>query len=288
MRRAPRLTVVLFLGPALLGLIVFRLHPIALTLWESFFLSSFSGGFQKEFAGLSNYVSLFQDPIFWQSLWVTLKFNLIVNPIQIALALGLAVMAAANIKGIKVYRLLFFIPVGVSLPIAAVIWDIMFTPNSGFINSVLASFGLPQQRFLGSPDQALNVIIWIASWKGVSYWMLFLLAGINTIPRNLYEAAMIDGAGGFTRFFRITLPLLRRILLFVLVADISVNFLLFAPVFMLTQGGPAGTTNVLMYEAYKTGFVYGDMGRAMAMVLILVLLVLLVVTSQFYLLRQRE
>jgi multiple sugar transport system permease protein len=128
----------------------------------------------------------------------------------------------------------------------------------------------------------------IATWKGASFWMIFLWAGLQDIPRQLYEAARIDGAGGISRFFRITFPLLRRPLLFVLITDTAVNFLLFVPMFLLTRGGPSYSTNVLMYEAYKSGFVYGDMGRALALVMVLLVLVITTVAAQFRLFSQEE
>jgi len=118
--------------------------------------------------------------------------------------------------------------------------------------------------------------------------MIFLWAGLQDIPRQLYEAARIDGAGRISRFFRIIFPLLRRPLLFVLITDTAVNFLLFVPMFLLTRGGPSYSTNVLMYEAYKSGFVYGDMGRALALVMVLLVLVITTVAMQFRLFSQEE
>ena len=127
----------------------------------------------------------------------------------------------------------------------------------------------------------------IATWKGISYWMIFIIGGLQNISPEIYDAARIDGARSWQRLVYITVPLLRPTLLFVLVADVSINFLLFAPIFMLTQGGPADSTNVLMYEAYKSGFIFGDMGRAMAIVVVVVLLLLVVVGVQFRMLSTR-
>jgi multiple sugar transport system permease protein len=131
---------------------------------------------------------------------------------------------------------------------------------------------------------ALYSIIAIATWKGISYWMIFIIGGLQNISPEIYDAARIDGAVAWQRLFYITIPLLRPTLLFVLVADISINFLLFAPIFMLTNGGPADSTNVLMYEAYKSGFIFGDMGRAMAIIVVVVAILLVVVGLQFKLL----
>jgi len=271
----------LLLLPALICLAVFRLYPIAAAVFGSLVADSLTEPGSQVFVGLRNYLQLFADPIFWQSLWVTIKLNLVINPLQVILATLLAVMANQRFRGISFYRLLFFIPLGVSLPIASILWRIMLDPNSGLINSVLNVFGIPSQPFLINENQALWSIIAVATWKGVSFWMIFIWAGLQNIPRELLEAATIDGADRFRRFLRITLPLLRRPLLFVLVTDTAVNFLLFVPMFLLTRGGPSYSTNVLMYEAYKSGFIYGDMGRALALVVILLLLVVATVMVQF-------
>lgn len=287
-RRNSWLTAYLLLAPALIGLAVFRLYPIALALWGSLHTTTFGAGAQRLFVGLDNYAYLTGNPVFWESLWVTLKFNLVVNPVQVALALLLAVVANQRLRGIGFYRTVFFVPIGVSVPIAAILWQMMLDPNRGLVNALLLAVGLPAQPFLTSADQALWSIIGIASWKGVSFWMVFLLAGLQAIPREALEAAMLDGATAVRRFLDITLPLLKRTILFVLVTDTAINFLLFAPVYLLTRGGPELSTNVLMYEAFKTGFVYADMGQGLAMVVVLLLLVLVVVGLEFRLLQADE
>jgi multiple sugar transport system permease protein len=278
----------LLLAPAMLALAIFRLYPIAVTIWGSLSVESFINPDKTVFVGFNNYLDLFSDPVFWKSLWVTLLLNLIINPIQVVLALGLAVMVNQNFRGIGFYRILFFIPIAVSLPIACIIWRIMLDPNSGLVNSLLNLIHLPSQPFLISQDQALWCIVAIANWKGVSFWMIFLWAGLQDVPREIQEAAILDGANGVQRFFRIVLPLIRRVVLFVLVTDTAVNFLLFVPMFLLTRGGPSYSTNVLMYEAYKSGFIYGQMGRALALVTVLLILVVGTVVLQFRFLRARE
>jgi multiple sugar transport system permease protein len=278
----------LLLLPALVCLAVFRLYPIATTFAGSLYSQSIMQAGKEVFVGLNNYARLFRDPVFWQAFWVTIKLNVVINPVQVMIALGLAIMVNQRFRGIGFYRLLFFIPLGVSLPIASIVWRTLLDPNSGLINSMLNGFGIPSQPFLISKDQALWCIVAVATWKGASFWMIFLWAGLQDIPAQLYEAARIDGAGPFGRFVRITFPLLRRPLLFVLITDTAVNFLLFVPMFLLTRGGPSYSTNVLMYEAYKSGFVYGDMGRSLALVTVLLLLVVATVAAQFGLFSQEE
>lgn len=164
-----------------------------------------------------------------------------------------------------------------------IIWRIMLSQD-GLVNGLIGIAGIPAQPWLTSEGLALYSIIAIATWKGISYWMIFIIGGLQNISTEVYEAAKLDGAGAWQRLWHITIPLLRPTLLFVLVADVSINFLLFAPLFMLTQGGPADSTNVLMYEAYKSGFVFGDMGRAMAIIVVVVLILLVIVGLQFRLL----
>lgn len=282
--RTPVLLIVALLAPALIGLVVFRLYPIALALGDSFF-NMVRGN--QIFVGLDNYLALATDSIFWNSLKVTLWFNLLINPIQIALALGLALLYVQQFKGVTVYRILFLIPIGVSLPTAVIIWRIMLSQD-GLVNGLIGIAGVPAQPWLTSASLALYSIIAIATWKGISYWMIFIVGGLQNISPEIYDAAKVDGIKPWQQLIYITIPLLRPTLLFVLVADVSINFLLFAPIFMLTQGGPADSTNVLMYEAYKSGFVFGDMGRAMAIIVVVVAILLVVVGLQFRLLSSRQ
>lgn len=282
--RTPVLLISALLAPALIGLVVFRLYPVALAASDSLF-NMVRG--QQVFVGFDNYLSLLSDTTFWKSMQVTLWFNLLINPIQIALALGLALLYVQNFRGVTLYRVLFLIPIGVSLPTAVIIWRIMLTQD-GLVNGLIGIGGVPAQPWLTSEGLALYSIIAIATWKGISYWMIFIIGGLQTISPEIYDAARIDGVKAWQRLIFITIPLLRPTLLFVLVADVTINFLLFAPIFMLTQGGPADSTNVLMYEAYKSGFIFGDMGRAMAIIVVVVAILLVIVGLQFKLLSGRE
>jgi multiple sugar transport system permease protein len=157
----------------------------------------------------------------------------------------------------------------------------------GLLNALLAPLGIGEQRFLTSPDQALWSIILIVSWIGVGYWMTFLIAGLQDIPKSLYEAVTIDGANAWQRFRYVTLPQLRRPLTFVLVANTVANFLVFAPVQILTKGGPQGSTNLVMNEIYQRAFLTGDKSSAAAATVVLVLIVLVVVAIQFRLMTDR-
>jgi multiple sugar transport system permease protein len=283
-RQSSQGLLVALLAPALLGLLVFHLYPIAIAVVSSFYTTVHG---RTVYTGLENYESLISDHVFWRSLRVTLWFNLLVNPIQIAISLGLALLYIRKFPGASVYRIFFLIPIGVSVPVAAIVWRIMLS-QGGLVNGLLDLVGVAPQPWLTSSSLALYSVIAIATWKGASYWMIFIVGGLQNISPELYDAARIDGVRPWQRLLFITLPLLRPALLFVLAADVSINFLLFAPIYMLTQGGPAGSTDVLMYEAYKQGFIFGDMGRAMAMVVVIVAILLIVVGLQFRLLSARE
>ena len=277
----------LFLLPSLTGLIVFRIFPIIYTFIGSLFnVDYYKGG--TSFVGFENYLNVLKDPIFWHSLKVTLIFNLVVNPVQITIALILAVLLNGSNRSIRIIRTLFLLPLGVSVTIASTIWNILLNPNEGLINSFLNFFGIPSQPFLTSPSQALWCIVLVASWCGIPYWMMFLLAGLQDIPVEYYEAAKIDGATNWQSFWYITLPLLKRALTFVVVADTTANFLLFAPVFILTRGGPQWSTNLLMYETYSNAFVYSDYPRALTLTSILLLMTLVIVLLELRVLQKEE
>lgn len=277
-----------FLLPAILGLVVFRLVPIVYAIGRSFYANTFGMTPSTVFVGWDNYNGIFTDPTFWQSVRVTAIYNVIVNPLQTALALLLALLVSARLRGVGFFRSIFLVPIAVSLPVASIVWAQMLDSQSGLLNGILIWAGLPAQGFLASTNQALPSIILIASWIGVGYWMFFFLAGLQGIPQTVYEAAAIDGAGALGTFWYMTLPLLRRVIAFVLVADTAANMLLFAPIYILTQGGPQGTTNLLMYEAYRSGFTGLDIGRATSITTILLGTLLAIVGIQLLVMRRTE
>jgi multiple sugar transport system permease protein len=277
-----------FLLPAIAGLVIFRLMPIAYAVGRSLYANTFGLNPKTVFVGSFNYTGLFSDPTFWQSVRATVQFNIIVNPFQTMLALLLALLVSAQLRGVGVFRTIFLIPIAVSLPVASIVWGQMLDSQSGLINGILLWLGVPAQGFLASTTEALPSIVLVASWIGVGYWMFFFLAGLQGIPPTLYEAASIDGAGALSAFWYVTLPLLRRVIAFVLVADTAANVLLFAPVYILTQGGPQESTDLLMYEAYRSGFTGLDIGRATSITSLLLGALLAVVGLQLLVLRSTE
>ena len=263
----------LFVLPALVLLLVFKIWPIGVSFLESFTQTSFSG--RKSFVGLENYVYLFRhDPTFWNSVKVTFVYSLLVNPLILVVSLLMALLLNEGYGFTKFFRTVFFLPTAISFSVVAVIFAVVLDPYYGLANSFLKLTGLPGQPFFGSTEQALWCIIWLSVWRSAGYWMMYFLAGLQNIPQAIYEAAQIDGANGFQRMFGLTLPLLARTTSFVLVSNTAFNFLMFAPVYIITRGGPRGSTNLLMYESYTSAFVNADMGRASAITSILLLIIL--------------
>ena len=270
---------VTFLLPAVLAAVLLRLWPTLRAFWDS--LHSTPLGIEPTtWVGLDQYRFLFTDPGFLNSLKVTLLFGVIINPLQIAISLGLAVLFNERIRGVGVMRTLVFLPVAIPQSVSAVIWAVMFRPD-GPLNGTLELLGLEPQRYLTSQEQALASIMLVVSWIGVGYWMMFLVAGLKEIDPNLYEAATLDGASRFQRFRYVTLPQLHRQIGFVLVAATISNLLLFAPVQILTGGGPNGRTDVIMNDIFERAYTRGDVGGAAAGTVVLVLIALVIVVVQF-------
>lgn len=272
---------VLFLAPALLALGLFRLVPFVTAFVDSLYRHRL--GEIVGFVGLDNYVTVLSSAGFQESLGVTLLFSLIVNPLQITVAFALALLLAQPIRGVSLIRTMIFLPVAIPPAVASLIW-VMFLHPDGVVNGVLVALGLPAQPLLTSSTQALFLVILVVSWIGVGFWMIFLVAGLNDIPVEYSEAAKIDGAGRWDTFRNVTLPLMRRPLVFVLVADTITNFLLFAPFQVLTQGGPERSTNVLIHEVFRQSYLLQNPNAALPQVVLLMVVTLAIVGIQFRLL----
>jgi multiple sugar transport system permease protein len=271
-----------FLLPAILAAVLLRLWPTARGVWDSL-RSTPLGVEPTHWVGLEQFRTIFSDPAFLNSLKVTLLFGIIVNPLQIAVALVLAIIFNERIRGGGLMRTLVFLPVAIPQSVSAVIWAVAFRPD-GPLNGVLNAVGIESQGFLTSPGQALPSIILVVSWIGVGYWMMFLVAGLKEIDPVLYEAAALDGAGRWSRFRHVTIPQLSRQITFVLVADTISNLLVFAPVHILTGGGPNGRTNLIMNDVFERAYTRADVGAAAAATVVVVALALAIVLVQFRLL----
>lgn len=284
--RAPAWVPFAFLAPALAGLALFRAAPIGIALVGGFFGTSLMG--DTVFRGWDNYARLAEDPDFWNSVRVTLLFNLAINPLQVVLSFLLALLMARPGPGVGALRTALLLPITVSISLTSVLWNILLDPGFGPVNGLLRALSLPAQPFFRSEAQALPTLIAVCTWRGVGYWMLFMLSGLAAIPAEVNEAASLDGAGPWQRLLYVTLPLMRRTLAFVLVADTAVNFLLFAPVYVITNGGPNGSTALLMFEAYRAAFTYLDGGRSLAISSVILVIVGIVAVFEMRLLRSEE
>jgi multiple sugar transport system permease protein len=272
-------TGICFVAPAFLFLTLFKLFPIGVSLVESFIRTGITG--TKTFVGLENYIYLFKfDPVFWSSTCVTILYSVIINPAMVVISLLMALLLNKSFRYINFFRSLFFLPSAISLAVVAVIWGVIFDPYYGLANSFLRLGGISPQPFFSSSNQALACLVFLGIWRSAGYWMMFYLAGLQGIPAEIYEAANIDGATGWQKFFGITLPLLKRTTAFVLISNTAFNFLTFAPIYILTNGGPRGSTNLLMYESYKSMFVNLDSGKASAISTILLLIILVFSTIE--------
>ncbi|RKR75870.1 carbohydrate ABC transporter permease [Frondihabitans australicus] len=281
--RRNTLAAVLFLAPTVILIVVLRLLPTITAINQSVHQGVPGSLNPPTFVGGQVFIDLFQSASFWQTVEQTLIFNVIVNPLQIVLSLLLAVLLTRGLPGSGLWRTIIFLPAAVPMAGSAIVWGLALEPN-GPVNGALEALGLPGGRFLTSPSDVVGSIILIASWIGVGYWMMFLIAGLNDIPGVYYEASKIDGAGPIRTFFSITIPLLRRPLLFVLVADTVSNFVLFAPVQILTNGGPQGKSNFLMFDIYNQAFNLSNPYTAAAELMVLLVIMIAIVTVQFKLL----
>jgi multiple sugar transport system permease protein len=270
----------MFIFPAVFLILLFKIYPIFTTLVDGF---RYRGNWT-----LSVYKRVFSDLSIWNSLWVTIKFNLALIPTQIIISFFLALLVSTTIKGISVFRTIFYLPVTVSLTIAIVLWSLMLDPNAGIINSFIGLLNIPPQGFFIDKAQALWSIVIICVWKGVGYLMMFILAGLKNIDGGIYESAKIDGANWFIILFGITLPLMKRVMLFVLVIDTVAGVLVFAPMQMVTLGGPEGSTNVLMMEAYRSLFLYGDRARGSVICVMMIVIIATISVVQFKMLNKND
>lgn len=270
----------LMLAPALIIIFVFKIYPIV-----SVMITSFIRDGQFTFR---TYEILLGDRTFWMSLWTTIKMNLVMIPLQIVLSLALALLVNSTVKGIGIFRSIYYLPVTMAISVAAITWELMANYNNGVFNSLFTALGIGRQGLFTDANQALWCIVVMATWKGCGMWMMYILAGLKGVDTSIYESARLDGAGYFRTLFSITLPLIKRTMLFVIVANTSANMLLFAPMQLITEGGPQNSTNVLMYEVYKSAFQNGNASRAGALTTILLIIVLTVVIIQFRMLNEKE
>lgn len=276
----------LLLLPAVILIGVFKVWPIFYSVIFSFFKQGRGGALS--FAGLKNYMNVIGEPTFFNSLKITIWFCIVTTVIQVVLAIVLALFLNHQSKAVRFARTLIYIPVAISMVIACTVWNLFFSESTGIFNTFLSAIGLPRQPWLTSSSQALYVIVFICTWKGVPYWMMFLLAGLQNINVSVYEASRLDGAGYFTTLFKITLPMLKNSLVFVVISDTLINVFMFVPMYLLTNGGPAMSTDTLMYEAYRSAFSYNNYPRAYVLVSVMMVIAIAIAMIQLFVTKDRD
>jgi multiple sugar transport system permease protein len=256
----------LFILPAVIGFSVFYLYPAVRAIWIS--TTDWNLLRAPHFVGLGNYAKLWADPNFWQSVKVTFLYVLYNIPIQTVLALLLAILMDRLTKSIAV-RALIILPYLISNVVVALIWMWMLDPILGMANFFLDWVGVGRQQFLTSPDLSLVSIAGINTWRHTGLTALLFYAGLQSIPKSLYEAASLDGANEWQLTWHISLPLLRPVMVFVLVTSIVGSFQIFDTIAVTTAGGPSNSTRALVWYIYENAFRYFKMGYASSMSVVL-------------------
>jgi multiple sugar transport system permease protein len=274
------LTALAFLAPNALGFLAFTLGPIAASLVLSFFAWPLVSS--PTFTGLDNYATLLtRDQAFHQVILNTLYYVFVYVPLNLVVSLGLAVWLSDRVRGANLFRVLFFLPVVTPLVANALVWTLLYQPRDGILDRLLQAVHLPGPNWLGSFAWAMPSIILMSVWAGFGYNLLVFAAGLRAIPRDLYDAAAVDGATRWQQFWRLTLPLLTPSLFFALVLTLISSFQVFTQPYLLTGGGPADVTTTLVLSLFDNAFQFYRMGYASAIAWILFLLVMLVTAVQF-------
>jgi multiple sugar transport system permease protein len=257
----------LFIAPAMGIFFVFTLVPVAYALFLSF--TNYDVFTRMDWIGVTNYQDVFEDELFWRALWNTTTYTAWSIPISMAIGLGLALLLNQKLKGLGVYRTVYYVPVVTSMVAVAMIWIQLFDPLYGVISNAFEAIGIRGINWLGDPNLAMPSIIAVSVWKVIGWNMLIYLAGLQGIPDYLKEAAAIDGANLWQSFWKITLPLLQPTTFFIFVTSLIGAFQVFDQVYVMTGGGPAGATTTLVHQIYNAAFKALDMGYAAAMSFVL-------------------
>jgi multiple sugar transport system permease protein len=267
-----------FVLPVLVLFIVFRIWPAINGLLLSFQDYRING--PTTWVGLEHFRFMMQDDIFWHSLKITAIYAAIAVPLSTVTALALALLVNRALRGISFYRAIYFLPYITSLVMVSVVWSWVYKTNGGLLNSLLATINLGPVKWLTSQDMVLPSLAIMATWKGVGYAMMILLAGLRAIPPELGEASSVDGANSWQTFSRVTLPLLKPVLFFVVVIETIGSFQVFDAVFVMTQGGPVRASYSLVYMLYDESFKFGNYGYAAAIGMVLFVITFGVMTLQ--------
>jgi multiple sugar transport system permease protein len=273
-----------FVAPAVIVLAVFFFLPVLAALAMSvtdFDLYALSDSANLRFVGLQNYGRLLSEPLFWKALGNTLYFVVLGVPLSIGASLGAALLVNSKVARFRnFFRTVFFAPVVTTLVAVAVVWRYIFHTRYGFLNYGLSEFGIAPIDWMGDPHWAMPAIVILAVWKNFGYNMIILLAALQSIPEDLYEAARIDGASGWQLFRHVTLPSLAPVLMLVSILTMTGYFQLFAEPYVMTEGGPLQSTLSVLYFMYEEGFKWWSLGRASAVAFLLFVLMFAVTALQ--------
>lgn len=278
MNRGRAVAGLLLSAPALAVIALFFAVPMAASLLLSvtdFDLYALADPGSLRFIGLANYAAVLGDPQFWSAMRNTAYFVVVGGPLSIAVSLAAALLVDAKLARCKgFFRTVFFLPVTTTIVAVAVVWRYLYHPRFGLLNQALVALGFAPIDWLGDPAWSMPAIILMAVWKNFGFNMIVLVAGLQGIPERLYEAAALDGAGPWRRFRSITLPMLAPTLAFVTLLTAIGYFQFFAEPYVMTQGGPAGSTRSVVLLMYEEGFRWWNLGRASAIAFLLFVVIL--------------
>jgi multiple sugar transport system permease protein len=289
-RRRESLTALAMTTPAVVLLLVFVVVPLALTFALAFTDARLVSPTPARFVGLDNFTRLLDDPVFFKSLRNTAYFTAVVVPLQAGLALLMALLVNAKVRGVNFFRTVYFLPVVTSMVVVSLLWTFLYRPD-GLVNRIVSALTLGHvdgRDWLGDPATSMPAIILMSVWQGVGFHMIIWLAGLQTIPAELYEAADLDGATRWHRFRHVTWPGLRATRTFVLITITIAAFGLFTQINVMTKGGPLDSTTTVVYQAVRAGYEQQQTAYAAAISLVFFVLVLTVSLVQRFLTRDKD
>lgn len=265
-----------FLALALLLAVLFIVLPISKAIQYSFTDYYLLKPHDREYIGLDNYQRIFTDELFRKTFFNTVKFVVCVVPLQLSMALGLALIVNRKFRGTGFFRTAYFSPAVLSLVVISILWTTLLNPNNGLINEILTALGFNPQPFLTSPSQAMYTIVVISAWSGCGYQMMIFLAGLSNIDSSQYEAAEIDGCGPLRKFWYITLPGLKPITMFLVITTTIQAFKLIVQPMVMTGGGPDYSTMTILQYIYEYGYRHRNIGYVSAITVVFTIFLIVV------------
>ena len=260
----------IFILPAMIFFAIWVVLPLFTAVGMSF--TDYNTATAK-FVGLKNYLTIFKNPDTFLAIKNTVQFALELIPLNIIISLILALLVDQKIRGVVIFRTAYYLPVLTSIVVAGIVWSALYDYRSGPFNAILEWFGLPAQKWLTDSSTALSSVVMVRVWKGVGFNMMVFLAGLQAIPNELYEAAMMDGARGWQKIRYITLPMLMPTTFYIFVMACISSFQVFSEIYVMTKGGPAGATKTLIYLIWEQAFEYSNLGYASALAVVLLVIV---------------